>query len=84
MSGPAQDFLTQLVVGERGVVSGITGEHGALSRLSALGFSIGTEVQMLRNASHGPMIVLVRNTRVALAREVAAGILLEGACHGMP
>ena len=84
MSGAVRDFLSQLVAGERGIVSRITGEHGALSRLSALGFSIGAEVQMLQNARHGPMIVRVRNTRVALARDVAAGILMEGPSRGMP
>lgn len=84
MGRAARDILWQLVTRERGIVSRITGEHAALSRLSALGFSIGTEVQMLQNARHGPMIVLVRNTRIALAREIAAGILLEGRYHGMP
>lgn len=84
MYGTARTFLSLLANGERGIVSTIAGEHGALSRLAALGFSIGAEVQMLQNARYGPMIVQVRNTRVALERDIAAGILMEGQYDGMP
>ena len=81
-TGPGS--LAQLVVGERGTVLAIAVEQASLSRLAALGFSVGVEVRMLQNARHGSMIVLVRNTRVALGRDVAAGIMVEGRCYGPP
>lgn len=84
MDGAARTALNDLANGERGIVSAITGEHGSLSRLAALGFSIGAEVRMLRNTRYGPMIVQVRNTHVALERDIAAGILMEGQDNGMP
>ena len=60
-----------------GVVRQLTGQHGAISRLSALGFTLGADVWMVRNPRHGPVVVAVRNTRVALAREVAGGIIVQ-------
>jgi ferrous iron transport protein A len=48
-----------------------------VSRLAALGFTIGAEVTMVQNFGHGPLIVLVRDTRVALGRGEAAKVLVE-------
>ena len=45
-------------------------------RLASLGFLPGVAVQMLRNAKRGPLLVLARHTRVALGREIAAGIVV--------
>ena len=84
MSGSALDHLPTLAAGERATVRTMQGDQPALARLSALGFSVGVEVQMLRNVRQHPMIVLVRRTRVALARDVAAGILMERQGHGLP
>jgi Fe2+ transport system protein FeoA len=47
-----------------------------IGRLAALGFSLGVEVAMLQNPGRGPLIVLVRDTRIALEREVANHVLI--------
>jgi Fe2+ transport system protein FeoA len=52
--------------------------NGAVSsRLAALGFVPGKEVSMVQNFGHGPLIVAVVHTRVALGRREAAGIRIR-------
>ena len=66
--------LSALHPGERGVVVALAGGRGLLSRMMALGFTPGAEVTIVQNFGHGPLIALVRDTRVALGRGEAARI----------
>lgn len=45
-------------------------------RLAALGFLPGVGVDVLRNRGRGPVLVLVRHTRVALSREIASMLIV--------
>jgi len=74
--------LDALAPGEVGVVRQLAGGRGFLSRLAALGFTPGAEVTMVQNFGHGPLIVLVRDTRVALGRGEAMKVLVETATNG--
>jgi ferrous iron transport protein A len=47
------------------------------TRLVSLGFTPGAEVSMSQNYGRGPLIVIVRGTRVALGRVEAANIFVE-------
>ena len=60
--------LGNLAAGEVGTVQSLTGGRGFVTRLAALGFTPGTEVTMVQNFGRGPIIVLVRDTRIALGR----------------
>jgi len=51
--------------------------HLAMSRLAALGFTPGAEVDMNQNYGRGPLIVSVRGGRVALGRGEARHISVE-------
>ncbi len=66
--------LTALRAGERGVVARVSGGRGLLGRMTALGFTPGAEVEMLQNLGHGPLLVRVRNARVALGRGEAGRV----------
>jgi ferrous iron transport protein A len=44
------------------------------SRLATLGFTPGTELVMVQNYGWGPIIVQVRDTRIALGRGEASKI----------
>ena len=68
--------------GKVGVVRQLDGGRGFMSRLAALGFTPGAEVTMVQNFGHGPLIVLVRDTRVALGRGEAAKVLVEAMPNG--
>ncbi len=47
------------------------------SRLAALGLVAGTPLEVLQNRGCGPLLIRVRDTRVALGRGEALKILVE-------
>jgi ferrous iron transport protein A len=53
------------------------GGHGFLSRLASLGFTPGARLRVVQNYGHGPIIVSLRDTRIALGRGEAQKILVE-------
>jgi Fe2+ transport system protein FeoA len=69
--------LSTLGTGERAIVRALAGGHLFRSRAANLGFTAGVEVTVLQNFGHGPMIVALRGTRVALGRGEAAMVLVE-------
>lgn len=69
--------LSDLVAGQVGLVIQLAGGRGFVSRLAALGFTPGVQVTMVQNLGHGPLIVLVRDTRVALGRGEATKVLVK-------
>jgi ferrous iron transport protein A len=58
-------------------ISRMTGGHHFLSRLASLGFTPGANLQVVQNYGRGPIIVILRDTRVALGRGEAQKILVE-------
>jgi len=66
--------LSALPPGEAGVVRQLTGGWGFMSRLATLGFTPGAKLTMVQNFGHGPLIVNIRDTRIALGRGEAAKI----------
>jgi len=73
--------LNSLETGEVGVVQALDGGRGFISRAAALGFTPGIEVAMVQNFRRGPLIVVVRDTHVALgrgeARKIQVGKLVD-------
>jgi ferrous iron transport protein A len=76
-----RNSLSQLSKGERARVSVLDGGRGFNARLAALGFTPGVEVTMIQNFGRGPVIVLVRGTRIALGRGEASRVLIEDSDH---
>lgn len=66
--------LTDLGPDRWGVVRELAGGRGFVARLASLGFTAGVPVRVLQNFGHGPLLVLVRDTRVALGRGEAVKI----------
>ena len=69
--------LDRLISGSHGIVRRLQGGNEFASRLAAMGLSIGSEFELLQNRGHGPVLVLVRGTRIALGRGEALKILVE-------
>ena len=67
-------MMTQ--AGDTVTVAKITGENSVRQRLSELGFTEGTPVDIVQ-AHKGDMIVRVRNSTLALTREMAAKIMVN-------
>jgi len=77
MSRQQDALLDQLAPGVRAVVSELRGGKEFASRLAGMGISVGCEIEMLQNPVHGSLLVLVRDTRIALGRGEAAKILVK-------
>lgn len=60
--------LSELKAGEQATIQGFDAGHGLISRLSVLGFTPQARVTMLQNFGSGPVIVKMRETRIALGR----------------
>jgi Fur family transcriptional regulator, ferric uptake regulator len=76
--------LRALPTGSSARVAALTGGHDLVARLAALGLTPGVRLEVAQNPGHGPIIVLVRDTRLVLGRGEAAHILVTptGAEHG--
>jgi ferrous iron transport protein A len=68
--------LGELSEGAQARVHQMQGGQAFLGRMAALGFTTGTPLRLLQNARHGPVIVLIRGTRVALGRGEALKVLV--------
>ena len=69
--------LIDLAVNDRATILDLTIERMEVTRLASLGFTPGAVVNMTQNYGRGPLIVIVRGTRVALGRSEAAKIIVE-------
>jgi Fe2+ transport system protein FeoA len=69
--------LAELKKGEHAFFLSICGGRGVLSRLTTLGFTTGAELEMRQNFGHGPLVVTIRGTHVALGREEAKKIVVQ-------
>ena len=63
--------LNMLPTHAHGTVQRLNGGHEFVSRLSVLGFIPGASVEVVQNFGVGPLIVTVRDARIALGREEA-------------
>lgn len=68
--------LSELKADQTAVIHSLQGGHAFRSRLAALGFTPGAEVKVVQNMGHGPMIVTLRDTRIALGRGEASKVLI--------
>jgi ferrous iron transport protein A len=69
--------LTELSVDHHATISAFQIGNVEATRLVSLGFTPGAQVSMTQNYGHGPLIVTVRGTSIALGRGEAARIFVE-------
>lgn len=74
--------LSDLAAGTHAFVLHIFGGRGFVNRLLVLGFTIGSEVVVVQNYGHGPVIVSVRDARIALGRGEAKKVIVELSSRG--
>jgi ferrous iron transport protein A len=68
--------LAKFPTGSHGYVHELRGGQRLAGRLAALGLTLGAEIEVLQNPGRGPVLVLVRGTRLALGRGQAAKIIV--------
>jgi Fe2+ transport system protein FeoA len=64
-------LLTEMKTGEHAILEEIHTERAITARLSSLGFTPGVDVEMTQNYGHGPLVITVRGTRIAMGRQEA-------------
>lgn len=74
--------LSKIHNGEWVQICNMQGGHQFLSRLISLGFTPGAEVHVVQNFGRGPIIVKLRDSRVALGRGEASKILVQRLAGG--
>jgi ferrous iron transport protein A len=74
--------LDQLPPGADARVCQLGGGKTFANRLASMGLSLGSRFKVLQNRGQGPVLVLVRDTRIALGRGEAMKILTEEPSDG--
>lgn len=69
--------LSNLSVRKRALVRELRGGKDFTSRMGVLGFIPGSVVTVIQNYGHGPVLVTVKDVRVALGRGEALKVLVE-------
>jgi len=82
LSGTKAVPLASLAPNEAGIVQYLAGGWGLTSRVATLGFTPGARVTMVQNFGRGPIIVMVRGTRIALGRGEAQKIIVTPTVEG--
>ncbi len=77
MNVPTPVSLDQFQAGRHAVVRKVRGGQELVNRCASMGLTAGAQLLVLQNTGHGPMLVSVRDTRIALGRGEAAKILVE-------
>lgn len=71
-------FLSQLQIGQRAIISAIEAEESLSHRLSALGFRVGKPLRIIRRANfNGPLHVRLGTTDVILRSAEASRIQIS-------
>jgi len=69
--------LIMLPEGARATVVEVHGGRGLCRRLAEMGFNVGDKVRMIKNHRPGPVMVEVKDSRIALGRGVTMRIIVE-------
>lgn len=77
MTNTVWKSLSDLETGTRAVVRQLRGGREFAGRLATLGFTSGVEIIVIQNYGRGPIIVLIRNTRIALGRGEASKVFVN-------
>lgn len=73
---PHYHSLDEVKPGRHAILQTNNAEKAVASRLVSLGFTPGVDIEMVQNYGHGPLVVSVRGTRVALGRQEAKNIIV--------
>ena len=69
-------YLSEIPSGKNVIISALHEGNELNRRLTSLGFTPGTGVEIVQNFGHGRMIVTVRGMKIALGRGEAAKIFV--------
>ena len=76
--------LMELPPGKKAVIRRLEGGRPVMGRLAAMGFTPGAAITVIRSSDHGPLLVSLRGSRVALGQGEAAHIFVSFAGKEKP
>lgn len=59
------------------IITSITGNHRFLDRVSAMGITPNTKIQIIQNRKRQPVLLYTRDTLIALNRDESMGIYVK-------
>ena len=71
--------LAMVSPGEKVRLTAIRGGRRLRSRMADLGLTQGLTLQVVQQCRHGPMIIMIKDTRLAIGRGMAFHIMVEPA-----
>ena len=69
--------LSAMCTGQLGTIGKLAGGRVFVGRLASLGFTPGARVEMIHNYGQGPLIVEIRDSRIALGRGEAERVRVK-------
>ena len=69
--------LSEMVQGSHGIIKNIEGNQRFLSRITSIGLTPGSAVEVLKNSKKQPMLLYGRDTVIAVDREACEKVYLE-------
>ncbi len=69
--------LKNSLTGERVRIAAIGGDHRFMSRVTAIGLTIGCEVEIIENQKRLPILIYERDTMVAVNRKDSGRVIVE-------
>ena len=70
-------FLPELESGKKAKIIKIHGDKRYLTRVTAIGLSVGCRIEMLQNVKKKPLLIYGRDTMIALDRRESENIEVE-------
>lgn len=71
--------LSELPAGTKGVIQKLSGDKRFMSRVTAIGLTVGCPIEVVQNERNQPILLYGRDTLIALSRREAEKIQLGGA-----
>jgi ferrous iron transport protein A len=68
--------LSDVKTGKTATIKQLRGGREFTNRVAALGFTLGTKITVLQNFGTGPVIIGLRDSRIALGRGEANKVLV--------
>jgi ferrous iron transport protein A len=69
--------VTDSKCGQRGIVAALDGDDRFLSRITAIGLTIGCSVEIMRSERRQPVLLYSRDTMIVINRREGEKIMLE-------
>lgn len=69
--------LSEVKKGEKGKIACLQGDSRFLSRITSIGLTVGSEVEVMQNQKKQPVLVYGRDTMIAVNRDECEKIIME-------